>query len=210
MTLSQWSEFDSLRSNHKTLWQERMPRGLTTRINIFKARYDIARRLSSMGFSPDYEDDTAMAYLAGTRLLLAYSAAEAFMRAEDLFRGRSKPASVTTWSISRKRLASDLQPLVTLILEQADNHGTLKKATKGYLQKFSEGGSADVRPVATALRHVHAHGGLTARSLTGAADPEAAGRVKAIDELVEALLDKCDEKFSGLMKDLSARLFAKA
>ena len=163
-----------------------------------------------MGFSPNYEDNTTMAYLAGTRLLLAYSAAEAFMRAEDLFRGRSKAASVTTWSISRTRLASDLQPLVRLILEQADNHGSIRRTTKESLLRFLEGGSADVRPVATALRHVHAHGGLTARTLTGATDPEAAGRVKAIDQLAEALLDKCDEKFSGLFNDLSAKLFAKA
>jgi hypothetical protein len=160
MSLNQWGEFDSLRRNKSQLWKERMQKGLTTRLNIFKARYDIADQLSSMVFEPEFEDGTTNAYLAGTKLLLAYSAAEAFMRAEDLFRVR-KPAKVTTWSISRKNLARGLRPLVQLILEQADNHGTLQKATKDTLVKFCESESTDVRPVATALRHVHAHGGLS-------------------------------------------------
>lgn len=185
-----------------------MPRGLTTRVNVFKARYDIADRLSSMTFAPDFEDDTTTAYLAGTKLLLAYSAAEAYMRAEDLFRGR-QPATVTTWSISRSALARDLLPLVKLILERADNHGALKADMKERLTKFVEEKSSDVRPVATALRHVHAHGGLTARSLTGTGDEQGNDYVKAVDALAQALLEKCNEKFSGLVKDLTKKLNAK-
>lgn len=182
-----------------------MPKGLTTRINVFKARFEVADRLKLMGFDPDFEDGTMKAYLAGTKLLLAYSAAEAYMRAEDLFRGR-KPVNVTAWSISRRDLSQDLLPLVRLILDQAENHGALRKSTKDYLLKFSEDGSSDVRPVATALRHVHAHGGLTARTLTGAADEQSKGYVKAVEDLAQALLDKCDEKFSGLVRDLTVKL----
>ncbi|MEB3185040.1 MAG: hypothetical protein VKM97_04055 [Cyanobacteriota bacterium] len=187
-----------------------MPKGLTTRINIFKARYEVAERLSSMSFTPDFTDETTKAYLAGTKLLLTYSAAEAFMRAEDLFRGRSKAVSVSTWSVSSKSLARDLQPLVRLILEQADNHGTLRKITKACLVKYVDSGSADVRPIATALRHVHAHGGLTARTLTGSTETQNAGYVNALDGLAEALLEKCDEKFSGIVKDLAERLFVES
>jgi hypothetical protein len=48
MSLNQWGEFDSLRRNKSQLWKERMQKGLTTRLNIFKARYDIADQLSSI------------------------------------------------------------------------------------------------------------------------------------------------------------------
>lgn len=208
MSLSHWDDFNSMRSNQSKLWKQRMPTGLTTRINVFKARYDVAARLDSMVFAPEFEDDTTRAYLAGTKLLLAYSAGEAYMRAEDLFRAR-KPVTLTSWSISRAGLARSLRPLVRLILEQAENHGSLNASTKGYLVKFSEDNSSDVRPVATALRHVHAHGGLTARTLTGSADNQASGHIYAVEELAQALLERSDEKFSGLVKELEARLHGK-
>lgn len=182
-----------------------MPRGLTTRINIFKARFDIAARLDSMTFLPEFGDDTTQAYLAGTRLLLAYSAGEAFMRAEDLFKER-KPLKITTWSISRSDLARDLRPLVKLVLEKSENHGSLNNSSQKYLVEFCESQKSNVRPVATALRHVHAHGGLTARSLTGAGDQQGNGHVKSVDALALVLLEKCDEKFTGLVKDLSDKL----
>jgi hypothetical protein len=210
MPLNDWNAFDSLRSSKKEHWEQHMPTGLTTRINIFKARFDIADRLESMTFAPDFTDGTTQAYLAGTKLLLAYSAGEAYMRAEDLFRGRSKPAKITTWSISRANLARDLRPLVELILEKANHHGTLRKDMKGYLSKFIDGASWNVRPVATALRHVHAHGGLTARSLQGTGDHPGAGYGKAMDDLAQVLLVKCNEKFSGLVGDLTAKLQAEA
>lgn len=208
MQLSDWDEFNSLRGIKNEIWEERMPKGLTTRINIFKARFEIAARLDSMTFSPEFGDGTTQAYLAGTKLLLAYSAGEALVRAEDLFRDR-KPSSVSSWSISRAGLAKDLLPLAKLILDNADSHGNLNSSTKSFLAKFCVGTKSNVRPVATALRHVHAHGGLTARNITGYGVNHASGHAIAIDALALAMLEKCDERFSLLFKDLSTRLIAK-
>lgn len=208
MQLSDWEEFNSLRRDRRKHWEERMPKGLTTRINIFKARFDIAARLDSMTFAPEFGDDTTQAYLAGTKLLLAYSAGEAYMRAEDVLKER-KPMKITTWSISRAGLARDLRPLVSLVLEKAEIHGSLNKASQKYLVEFCESQKSNVRPVATALRHVHAHGGLTARSLTGTGDQQGEGNVKSVDALAQVLLEKCDEKFSGMVKNLADKLNAR-
>ena len=180
---------------------QKMPKGLTTRLNIFKARFDIASRLQSMTFSPDFTDSTTQAYFAGTRLVLAYSAGEALARAEDKLRNR-KPSSITNWSISRAGLAKELRPLVTLILENAEKHGTLNSNTRKYLEQFHEGNKSNIRPVATALRHFHAHGGLTARSITGSDDEKQYDFAPAVDGLAWALLEKCDEKFTKMMGEI--------
>ena len=58
------------------------------------------------------------------------------MRAEDLFKER-KSVKITTWSISRAGLARDLLPLVRLILEKADDYGSLNINTQNYLLNFS-------------------------------------------------------------------------
>lgn len=207
MQLTHWSEFNTIRSGDQQAWAALMPKGLTSRINIFKARFDLAVRMKSMSFSPEYDDATMQAYLAGTRLLMAYSAGEAYMRAESLFRDR-KAARITTWSISRASLARRMLPLAKLILERSDSHGALTNATKKYLDDFIAGGKSDVRPIATALRHVHAHGGLTARSITGEGGDQGPDFVECINELAMALLERCDEKFSHLYKDIDSRLNA--
>ncbi len=203
--LEHWPEFNALRRDHKKEWHESIPQGLTTRINIFAARFDVAIRLKSITFSPELDGDTMQAYLAGSRLLLAYSAAEAYMRAEDLFRKR-KPVGVTSWSISRAGLAERIAPLVKLIIEKAYSHGAHDSTTKKNLENFISCGKPDVRPIATALRHVHAHGGLTARSIAGDASFQGAIYVECINELARALLELSDEKFSGLVKEISVNL----
>ena len=205
--LTHWIAFNSLRSEHQQTWSARMPKGLTTRINIFKARFDIAVRIESIGFVPEFDDTTMQAYLAGTRLLMAYSAGEAYMRAESLFRDR-KTATVTSWTISRAHLAKRMLPLAKLILEKADSHGALNHTTKKYLTDFIAGDKSDVRPIATALRHVHAHGGLTARSITGEGGAEGLDFIESINELALALLERSDEKFSQLFKDIASKFGA--
>jgi hypothetical protein len=161
-----------------------------------------------MTFSPQFEDDTTQAYRAGTKLLLAYSAGEAYMRVENLFNRREKAKKLTTWSVLSPGLARELLPLVKLILDKADTHGSLDKPTKRNLMKFIESGESDVRPVATALRHVHVHGALTGRSLTGASDAEGGNYVRVVDSLAQLLLDKCDEKFSSMVRLMAAQLHA--
>lgn len=207
--LSHWNAFNTLRSEYQPEWKARMPEGLTTRINIFKARFDIAVRIESIEFVPEFGDSTMQAYLAGTRLLMAYSAGEAFVRAESLIRDR-KASGLTSWSISRAHLAKKILPLARLILERADSHGALNHSTKKYLHDFILGDKSDVRPIATALRHVHAHGGLTARSITGEGVEEGFDFIESINELVLALLERCDEKFSQLFKEIASKLGAKA
>jgi len=74
---------------------------------------------------------------------------------------------ITSWSISRASLARKMVPLAELLIDKSDGHGALNGSTKKYLKDFVAGEKSDVRPVATALRHVHTHGGLTARSVAG-------------------------------------------
>ncbi|NDC39476.1 MAG: hypothetical protein EBZ48_15795 [Proteobacteria bacterium] len=209
MQLSHWSEFDAIRGKREQDWKVQMPEGLTTRINIFKARFDVAARIDSISFSPSFNDATAQAYLAGTRLLLAYSAGEAFMRAEDLLRGR-KAVRITSWSISRASLARKMVPLAELLIEKSDSHGALNSSTKKYLKDFVAGEKSDVRPVATALRHVHTHGGLTARSVAGDSGSQGVDFVDCINELASALLERCDEKFSQMVKEIDSMLSGKS
>lgn len=205
MQLTHWSEFNTLRRCHQQAWGAHLPTGLTSRINIFKARFDIAVRMEKIMFEPQFDDNTMQAYLSGTRLLMAYSAGEAYMRAEGLFRDR-KDSRITTWSISRVALAKRMLPLARLLLEKADSHGALGTTTKKYLTDFVAGEKADVRPIASALRHVHAHGGLTARSITGDGESQDFDFVECINELAMALLERCDEKFSQLFKEIASIL----
>jgi len=88
MQLTHWSEFKTLRRGHQQAWVAHMPTGLTSRINIFKARFDISVRMDKIIFTPQFDDNTMQAYPSGTRLLMAYSAGEAYMRVKGLFRGR--------------------------------------------------------------------------------------------------------------------------
>ena len=67
-----------------------------------------------------------------------------------------------------------------------------------------------MRPVATALRHVHAHGGLTARSILGGSGDQGVDFVDCINELASALLERCDEKFSQMVKEIDPILSAKS
>lgn len=202
MELSEWQEFDLIRRENNTQWSARLPKGITTRINIFKARFDLASRLSLLTFMPTYDDDTSGMYLAGTKLLLAYSAAEALLRSEDLFRARKK-SYVGAWTLARANLANELRPVAKLILDSSDSHGNLDERMKAKLLKFYDSTKSDVMPLASALRHIHAHGGLTARSLTGALVDTSSNHAAAISSLAQALLEKCDEKFSKLVKEIT-------
>lgn len=76
-------------------------------------------------------------------------------------------------------------PLERLLLEKAVSHGALSTTTKKYLMNFVAGEKADVRPIATALRHVH--GGLSARSITGDGESQGFDFVGCINELAMAL-----------------------
>ena len=58
-----------------------MPDGLTHLVNLFRARHDLASTLKTIEFEPELNKDTTRAYLAGTRLLLSYSAGEALIKA---------------------------------------------------------------------------------------------------------------------------------
>lgn len=205
MELSEWHEFDIIRRQNDALWREKLPKGITTRINIFKARFVLASGLSSLTFIPAYDDDTSSMYLAGTKLLLAYSAAEAFLRTEDLFKSRKK-SYISAWTLARANLASDLRPIAKLILDSSDSHGNLDERMKAKLLKFYNSRKSDVMPLASALRHIHAHGGLTARSLTGASVDTSSNHAAAINSLAQALLEKCDEKFSSLVRQIAISL----
>jgi hypothetical protein len=209
MILGDWRTFDTLRRDRKALWEECMPRGFTTRVNIFKARFDVAARFVSMKFEPEFSEGTTRMYSAGTRLLLAYSASEALVQSEDVFRGR-KGASVTSWSISRVSLANELRPVARLVLDNICLCDNLRGTTIRYLSEFCEGGQSNIRPIATALRHVHAHGGFTARSLAGINSDSTDQHVAAIEALAMALLERCDEKFSRIVRDAIAALGLKA
>ena len=108
MTLSSWNSFNELRQDKK--WASIMPDGLTHLVNLFRARHDLASTLKSIEFEPEFSKDTTRAYLAGTRLLLSYSAGEALIKALRRLKG-SKSLSVTNWVLKAPELANQLRPL---------------------------------------------------------------------------------------------------
>ena len=100
-------------------------------------------------------------------------------------------------------------PLAKLLIDKGDSCGVLNYSTEKCLKDFISGKKSDVRPVATALRHVHAHGGLTARSIAGEAGDQDVDFVDCINELALALLERCDEKFSQLVQEIASAIAVK-
>lgn len=133
-------------------------------VNQLAARMSVAKSLTTVGLA-DHKEETALAYTALFRAFLSYSAFEVFFRLVH-GDGRIRLSLAEPWSLSREPgLVTTLlrQPgrggkLVTFLVSELD--APIAKA----LTELAEGKSDNALRLAAALRHIFAHGSLTAHA----------------------------------------------
>ncbi|WP_139226236.1 hypothetical protein [Falsiroseomonas stagni] len=149
--------------------------------NKFYARYRLAKKFQSIEAS-GYSAKAMRGYSAGIRLLMSYSAAELLGDAID--------EKITNWDMRDAELAKFLRKTISIVAESDENFSS--KSLKNSAKAFVEGDD-NVRVAATVLRVMVAHGTFTP---TGADALTSAG-AKAIENLSDALLEACDNKFAS-------------
>lgn len=117
-----------------------------TLLNIAYARLRIAHRFESVRIH-QVSPSLVKGYSAGVRLLLCYSAAETM--------GKAIGPHVTDWRISNDDILPPLRRMGSHLKEwdYALDHKIRKK-----VDEFARGETNNVRVMATALRHLMAHG----------------------------------------------------
>lgn len=120
-------------------------------LNRFQARFKVAQRFRSLSIVP-CSQAVRRGYSEGVRLMLTYSAAELF---GETIRPRMRMKS---WKIVDESLSSRLGPIAKK-LPTVDL--SLDEEIKQALLRIARKDSADVMPVAKALRHMFAHGIFT-------------------------------------------------
>lgn len=168
------------------LWHKAQPAPIVSEQTLARlyrshARLRVARRFSGMDIRHASEA-LVRGYDAGMGLFLTYSGAEALGDVVD--------RHVTAWVIRDAELAA---PLRKMALPLVDRDDVIKPKLRRELLAFCDGEHDNVRVVATALRHLVAHGdfsptGLKAMSKTGA---------NAIGTLAGHLRDECGRQFRG-------------
>jgi hypothetical protein len=123
---------------------------------------------------------TAAAYSAGQRAVLVVSAAEALTR-----------LSGTPRSVEVPELAERCRPH-SMVLSRLTVTG-LDSAVRRKITALREHRSDDVWPVVCAVRHLHAHGRLTAQG----AGLTTKSSVSLIHDLIDASITSLDEDFSA-------------
>jgi len=162
-------------------------------LNRAAARYRIASLFNGIDVKPPGSKQLAAGYAAGIRLLLAYSAYEAVLRAA----GKPKntrpplPGSKLQASATRDlRKCLRAKPRVGNLL-QRDTIRDLPKEVK----QFINGDDDQLFAAASALRHLIAHGNWSA---WGGGAETACGR-KALKLVAEYLLEETDLLFDEVL-----------
>ena len=173
------------------LWHKAQPVAVVAEQTLARlyrshARLRVSRRFSGMDIRHASEA-LVRGYNAGMGLFLTYSGAEALGDVVD--------RHVTAWVIRDAELAGPLRKMALPIVERED---VIKPKLRGELLSFCDGEHDNVRVVATALRHLVAHGdfsptGLKAMSKAGA---------NAIGALSCLLGDECGRQFRGWSESL--------
>jgi hypothetical protein len=166
------------------LWHKAQPAPVVSekmlaRLYRSHARLRVARRFFGMDIRPASEA-LVRGYNAGMGLFLTYSGAEAL--------GDVVERHVTSWVIRDAELTGPLRKMALPLVERED---VIKPKLRRELLLFCDGQHENVRVVATALRHLVAHGdfsptGLKAMSRAGA---------NAIGTLSCLLGDECGRQF---------------
>lgn len=130
-------------------------------------------------------------YTTGLRLLLCYSAAESL--------GEAIGEKVTTWVITDESLLFPLRRLATPLPDRSD---VLHKHVREQVTAFVSQEHDNIRVIATALRHLMAHGHFTP---TGAGAMTKAGS-DAIENLSTHLITETERRFVAWFESVSSRM----
>ncbi len=147
---------------------------------VSHARLKVAKRFDGVQMR-QASQNLIRGYTAGIRLLLCYSAAESL--------GDAIGEKVTTWEITDEPL---LIPLRRLAAPLPDRSDILHKHVREQVATFISRKHDNIRVVATALRHLMAHGHFTP---TGAGAMTKAGS-DAIDKLSKHLIAETERRFA--------------
>jgi len=145
------------------------------------ARHKVARRFTAVRMTTGSKP-LIRGYSEGLRLFLSYSAAESLGGAID--------HHITRWTIIDHSLTAALRQLSKPLAKRTD---VLKGSAHKSLIAFLDHEHDNVRFVATALRHLVAHGDFTP---TGAGVMTKAG-AESIRCLADRLLEESDRQFAG-------------
>jgi hypothetical protein len=145
-----------------------------------RARHKVATNFQGLRI---YKGSTELVrgYSAGMRLFLSYSAAEAM--------GEAVEKHVAAWDIRDDLIASPLRRIAKPLPER---HVVLSKKVRQHVAAFVAHEHDNVRVVATALRHLVAHGEFTP---TGASVMTKVG-VAAVSRLSDHLLSESERQFA--------------
>lgn len=147
-TLPGFKRFHDLR---RALPSDALSQELVANLNRFHSRLKAATRFQGVLITP-CSAGVQRGYTEGVRLLLMYSAAE--LLGETI----QPKVPVDTWLLHDAGLAVRLRPIARASIRA--NKGMHKKL-KEHVETLANGESIDVRPVASALRHMMAHGNFS-------------------------------------------------
>ena len=153
-----------------------------------KARHTVARRFHGIRIAKG-SNALIRGYSAGMRLFLSYSAAEAM--------GEVVESHVTSWELYDKSLEPPLRRIAAPLPARDD---VLSKGVRQSVAAFLARDHDNVRVVATALRHLIAHGDFTP---TGAGMMTKVG-AHAIEQLGNHLLAESERRFAAWFKEVAS------
>lgn len=171
----------------KAVTDKRVPS--STKLNRFAARYRAARIFHGIHCEPTANKSRSweQGFSALLKVFLAYTAAETLAKSlpasHQVF--RLNDARIESMEIARRLRSS--RRLFHLLIAEVDTEGLRRR-----LQASVDNNSDDVFCVASAIRHLVAHGWITA----GGADARSISSQQCLLDLANAVLALCDEKFA--------------
>jgi hypothetical protein len=171
----------------KTYDRPGIPSATISKLYRAHARHRVAKRFWDVRIH-DASDALLRGYSVGIRTFLCYSAAEAM--------GAAIEKHVSKWTIHNESLTPALRRLAEPLRDRTD---VLKGAARSDLTSFVDREHDNVRVVATAFRHLVAHGDFTP---TGTGMMTVAGAT-AVLRLGNLMLTESERQFAAWFKRIS-------
>ena len=169
-----------------TLWlnatsRPEVPSATLNKLYRARARHKVARNFLGLRIH-NGTAELVRGYSVGLRLCLSYSAAEAM--------GEAVGNHVTAWEVHDQSLNAPLRRIAKPLPER---HDVLSKKVRASVAAYVTHEHDNVRVVATALRHLVAHGNFTA---TGAGLMTKTG-ANAVNRLADLPLSESERRFAA-------------
>jgi hypothetical protein len=158
-----------------------VPSATLNKLYRARARHKVARNFLGLRIHKGTAE-LVRGYSVGVRLFLSYSAAEAM--------GEAVGNHVTAWEVHDQSLNAPLRRIAKPLPER---HDVLSKKVRESVAAYVAHEHDNVRVVATALRHLVAHGEFTA---TGAGVMTKTG-ADAVKRLADLLLSESESRFAA-------------